>query len=194
MRRRVPDIQQDRAADRVAPDAGPCDEILDDVIESQRGDPRRLGAVSGRTGLPDEARADRWPSCLALRLPLPPRRPPLRSPDARTSTTARGYKGHASPTPYLGGAAVLGGFLVAAALLAATSARLSPIVACSCALWALGTLDDRRGLAAWPRVAAECLAAIVLWSTGLGWNLLPGDGAISRSRWSGLSVWSTRST
>ena len=70
---------------------------------------------------------------------------------------------------------MLGGFLAAAALLGGDFARLSPIVACACALWALGTLDDRRGLGAWPRVAAECVAAIVLWSTGLGWDLLPGD-------------------
>ena len=62
-------------------------------------------------------------------------------------------------------------------LLGGEFARLSPIVVCSCGLWALGTLDDRRGLAAWPRVAAECVAAIVLWSTGLGWDLLPGDAA-----------------
>ena len=32
---------------------------------------------------------------------------------------------------------------------------MSPIVACTCGLWALGTLDDRRGLAAWPRVAGR---------------------------------------
>jgi UDP-GlcNAc:undecaprenyl-phosphate GlcNAc-1-phosphate transferase len=88
-----------------------------------------------------------------------------------------GYKEHATPTPYLGGAAVVGAFLVAAAFLGGEFARLSPIVACSCALWALGTLDDRRGLAAWPRVIAECAAAIILWSTGLGWNLLPGNAA-----------------
>ena len=88
-----------------------------------------------------------------------------------------GYKGHARPTPYLGGAAVLGGFLVAAALLGGEFARLSPIVVLTCGLWLLGTVDDRRGLAAWPRVAAECVAAIVLWSTGLGWNVFPGDAA-----------------
>ena len=106
-----------------------------------------------------------------------------------------GYKGHARPTPYLGGAAVLGGFLVAAALLGGEFARLSPIVACTCALWALGTLDDRVGLAAWPRVAAECGAAIVLWSTGLGWDVLPGRRrATSRSRSSGSSASSTPST
>ena len=88
-----------------------------------------------------------------------------------------GYKRHAGPTPYLGGAAVLGGFLLAAALLGGGFARLSPIVVCTCGLWVLGTLDDRVGLSAWPRVAAECIAGIVLWSTGLGWNVLPGDPA-----------------
>ena len=87
-----------------------------------------------------------------------------------------GYKAHARPTPYLGGAAVLGGFLVAAAFLQGEFARLSPIVVCSCALWAIGTFDDRVGLPASPRVAAECLAAIALWSTGLGWNVFPGNG------------------
>ena len=66
---------------------------------------------------------------------------------------------------------------MAAALLGGEFARLSPIVACTCALWALGTVDDRRGLAAWPRVAAECVAAIVLWSTGLGWDVFPGGAA-----------------
>ena len=85
-----------------------------------------------------------------------------------------GYKAHARPTPYLGGAAVLGGFLVAAALLGGEFARLSPIVACTCGLWAIGTLDDRRGLPAWPRVAAECGAAFVLWNAGLGWDVFPG--------------------
>ena len=91
--------------------------------------------------------------------------------------TPFGYKGHKRPTPYLGGTAVLGGFLLAAALLGGEFARLSPIVACTCALWALGTLDDRVGLAAWPRVLAECVAAILLWATGLGWNVFPGTAA-----------------
>ncbi len=85
-----------------------------------------------------------------------------------------GYKAHARSTPYLGGAAVLGGFLVAAALLGGEFARLAPIVACTCGLWAIGTLDDRRGLPALSRVAAECGAAVVLWKAGLGWDVFPG--------------------
>jgi UDP-GlcNAc:undecaprenyl-phosphate GlcNAc-1-phosphate transferase len=91
--------------------------------------------------------------------------------------TPVGYKRHPRPTPYLGGAAVLGGFLAGAALLGGEFERLSPIVACTCALWGLGTLDDRVGMGAWPRVGAECIAAIALWSTGLGWNVFPGDAA-----------------
>ena len=86
-----------------------------------------------------------------------------------------GYKAHSEPTPYLGGAAVLGGFLLAAVLFGGEFARLSPIVVCACLLWVLGTVDDRVGLAAWPRIAIECVAAIALWSTGLGWNVFPGD-------------------
>jgi UDP-GlcNAc:undecaprenyl-phosphate/decaprenyl-phosphate GlcNAc-1-phosphate transferase len=86
-------------------------------------------------------------------------------------------KSHVTPTPYLGGAAVLGGFLAAAALLGGEFARLSPIVLCTCVLWAIGTTDDRLGLAATPRVLVECLAAIALWATGLGWNVFPGDAA-----------------
>jgi UDP-GlcNAc:undecaprenyl-phosphate/decaprenyl-phosphate GlcNAc-1-phosphate transferase len=86
-------------------------------------------------------------------------------------------KGHVTPTPYLGGAAVLGGFLAAAALLGGEFARLSPIVLCTCALWAIGTIDDRVGLAATLRVLAECAAAIALWAAGLGWNVFPGEAA-----------------
>jgi UDP-N-acetylmuramyl pentapeptide phosphotransferase/UDP-N-acetylglucosamine-1-phosphate transferase len=88
-----------------------------------------------------------------------------------------GYKGHALPTPYLGGAAVLGGFLVAAAAVGGELARLAPIVGCTCALWALGTVDDRLNLPALPRMAAEASLAILLWATDLGWEVLPWDGA-----------------
>ncbi len=88
-----------------------------------------------------------------------------------------GYKGHARPTPYLGGAAVLGGFLVAAIVVGGDVARLSPIVGCTCALWVLGTVDDRLGLPPLPRMAAEAVLAIVLWATGLGWDVFGWDGA-----------------
>ena len=57
-----------------------------------------------------------------------------------------GYKGHAAPTPYLGGAAVIAGLPRRASLLLA--GRLGAH-ACRCSaacvvLWAVGTVDDRR--------------------------------------------------
>jgi UDP-GlcNAc:undecaprenyl-phosphate GlcNAc-1-phosphate transferase len=88
-----------------------------------------------------------------------------------------GYKGHARPTPYLGGAAVLGGFLVAAAAVGGDFARLFPVVACTFGLWVLGTADDRLNLPAPPRLAVEAILAVVLWSAGLGWEVLPWDVA-----------------
>jgi UDP-GlcNAc:undecaprenyl-phosphate/decaprenyl-phosphate GlcNAc-1-phosphate transferase len=88
-----------------------------------------------------------------------------------------GYKEHARPTPYLGGAAVLGGFLVAALTVGEEVGRLAPIVLGTCGLWLLGTVDDRVGLPAWPRLAAEAGAAIALWSAGLGWHVLGTEAA-----------------
>jgi UDP-GlcNAc:undecaprenyl-phosphate/decaprenyl-phosphate GlcNAc-1-phosphate transferase len=88
-----------------------------------------------------------------------------------------GYKEHARPTPYLGGAAVLGGFLVAALTVGEEVGRLAPIVLGTCGLWLLGTVDDRVGLPAWPRLAAEAGAAIALWSAGLGWDVVGTDAA-----------------
>jgi UDP-GlcNAc:undecaprenyl-phosphate GlcNAc-1-phosphate transferase len=86
-----------------------------------------------------------------------------------------GYKAHARPTPYLGGAALLGGFLVASILLGEDFGRLAPIVLGTCAIWALGTVDDRFGLPPMLRVGAEAVAAIVLWSAGLGWEATGSD-------------------
>src|SRR3954447_3048744 len=51
-----------------------------------------------------------------------------------------GYKGHTSPTPYLGGLAVLCGFLLAALTIGDDLSRLSPIVA-----GAAGPLGARAG-------------------------------------------------
>src|SRR6476619_4278250 len=74
-----------------------------------------------------------------------------------------GYKGHAAPTPYLGGAAVVAGFVVAALLVAGASSRTWPIVAGAVVLWAVGTVDDRRNLTPLLRVAVELALAVGLW-------------------------------
>jgi UDP-GlcNAc:undecaprenyl-phosphate GlcNAc-1-phosphate transferase len=82
-----------------------------------------------------------------------------------------GYKGHGRPTPYLGGAAVIAGFLLALLAINADSGRTLPLVAGIGVLWAVGTLDDRHTIAPSVRVAVEALLALLLWATGLGWDL-----------------------
>ena len=82
-----------------------------------------------------------------------------------------GYKGHARPTPYLGGAAVVAAFVVASLVMAGNLDRTVPIVAGALILWAVGTLDDRHNLSPYLRLAVEFAVAAGLWALGLGWNL-----------------------
>jgi UDP-GlcNAc:undecaprenyl-phosphate/decaprenyl-phosphate GlcNAc-1-phosphate transferase len=88
----------------------------------------------------------------------------------------RGWKHHAQPTPYLGGAALLCGFSIAGAAFAA-SAGLAWLLACCGGLCILGTLDDRWGLPASLRLAATMVVAVVLWSAGLGWSIFSSEVA-----------------
>jgi UDP-GlcNAc:undecaprenyl-phosphate GlcNAc-1-phosphate transferase len=87
-----------------------------------------------------------------------------------------GYKGHAAPTPYLGGAAVVFAFSLSLLTLAGHLDRTVPLVAATLALWVVGTCDDRFNLSPWIRLATEVVLAAVLWSIGLGWDL--GYGAL----------------
>ena len=77
-----------------------------------------------------------------------------------------GYKGHARPTPYLGGAAVVIAFLLAGFTAGGELARLSPIVACTFAVWCLGTTDDKVNLSPLLRLAVEFGVASALWAAG----------------------------
>jgi UDP-GlcNAc:undecaprenyl-phosphate GlcNAc-1-phosphate transferase len=86
-----------------------------------------------------------------------------------------GYKGHAAPTPYLGGAAVVTGFIAAIALLAGSWDKTLPLVGGVLVLWVVGTIDDRRTLRPLTRVAVEVALAACLWSLDLGWKLGLGD-------------------
>jgi UDP-GlcNAc:undecaprenyl-phosphate GlcNAc-1-phosphate transferase len=88
-----------------------------------------------------------------------------------------GYKRHEQPTPYLGGAAVFGGFAVAALALGDATGRFAVLFAVAAGLVALGTLDDRRPVPPGWRVLGEVGAAIALDTTGHGWAVFPWDAA-----------------
>ena len=86
-----------------------------------------------------------------------------------------GYKGHGSPTPYLGGTAVIGGLLVASALFGSGSSAFVPIAIGAVVLLGVGTVDDRYGLGPLTRLAIEVAAAGVLFAGGIDWNLFASD-------------------
>lgn len=86
-----------------------------------------------------------------------------------------GYKGHDSPTPYLGGTAVIGGMLVAGALFGGGSSDFVPIAIGAVVLLGVGTIDDRYGLGPLTRLAIEVAAAGVLFAGGIGWDLFASD-------------------
>jgi UDP-GlcNAc:undecaprenyl-phosphate GlcNAc-1-phosphate transferase len=85
-----------------------------------------------------------------------------------------GYKAHGSPTPYLGGAAVTVGFLVAVAALTSEWERTLPLAGGVAVMWAVGTWDDRHTVSPWARVLVEVLLAAAFWGLNLGWNLGAG--------------------
>jgi UDP-GlcNAc:undecaprenyl-phosphate GlcNAc-1-phosphate transferase len=86
-----------------------------------------------------------------------------------------GYKAHLSPTPYLGGAAVVASFVLTAALLSRDHGLTLPLIGGALLMWAIGTWDDRRTVAPQLRVAIEVALAVLLWSAGLGWDLGMGS-------------------
>jgi UDP-GlcNAc:undecaprenyl-phosphate GlcNAc-1-phosphate transferase len=85
-----------------------------------------------------------------------------------------GYKGHLDPTPYLGGAAVMVGFVVAVALAAGDWKRTAPLLGGALVMWAVGTVDDRRTVSPAVRVLVELALAVAVWAADLGWHLHAG--------------------
>lgn len=83
----------------------------------------------------------------------------------------KGYKGHARATPYLGGAAVMGAFALAAVAFGGATSSFAVILVGALVLFALGTVDDRVLLGPGIRLVAEVAAAAVLWRAGLGWEV-----------------------
>ena len=82
-----------------------------------------------------------------------------------------GYKGHATPTPYLGGAAVMAAFVATLLVLAGDYGRTLPLVVGVAVLWTVGTVDDRRNVSPGLRVLVELALAAGLWALDLGWDL-----------------------
>ncbi|MCW3069646.1 MAG: Undecaprenyl-phosphate N-acetylglucosaminyl 1-phosphate transferase, partial [Solirubrobacterales bacterium] len=85
-----------------------------------------------------------------------------------------GYKGHLHPTPYLGGAAVMAGLVVALSLAAGSWQKTAPLLAGVVLLFAVGTIDDRRDVSPALRVVVELALAVLVWATGIGWHLHAG--------------------
>jgi len=86
-----------------------------------------------------------------------------------------GYKGHGSPTPYLGGVAVVAGFLLAAALCGGHVNAFASIAIGAVVLLGVGTVDDRYQLSPLTRLAIEAAVACVLYVAGIGWSLFGND-------------------
>ncbi|HYX78432.1 MAG TPA: MraY family glycosyltransferase [Solirubrobacterales bacterium] len=82
-----------------------------------------------------------------------------------------GYKRHLQPTPYLGGAAVVAGFLSSGLLFASGLPHLAVIMLAALALFGVGTIDDRVALGVLVRLGAQVAAALALWSAGVRWEL-----------------------
>jgi UDP-GlcNAc:undecaprenyl-phosphate GlcNAc-1-phosphate transferase len=87
-----------------------------------------------------------------------------------------GYKGHAKPTPYLGGAAVMTAFVLALLLGAGDPAHTLPLVGGVAVLFVVGTIDDRRNVSPLLRVVIEFAVGASLAAAGLGWHLGAGGG------------------
>ena len=94
-----------------------------------------------------------------------------------------GHKSHESPTPYLGGLAMVIAFsatLLAAALVEPPSSgygELAAILGIATALAVVGLLDDLRGLGVAVRLGSQIAAAVGLWAAGVRVGLVPVEVA-----------------
>lgn len=85
----------------------------------------------------------------------------------------RGYRVHEAATPYLGGAALVTAVLIGSLALGGALERFWPILLCTIAMCAIGTVDDRLNVRPLHRILAEVAAAGLLTATGTGWDFLP---------------------
>jgi UDP-GlcNAc:undecaprenyl-phosphate GlcNAc-1-phosphate transferase len=85
----------------------------------------------------------------------------------------REYRKHLAATPFLGGAAVIAGFLVAAIAVGGVSGK-HILLLCAVGLWVLGTCDDKFAVPPIWRLLAEVLAAVALVVAHLSWHTSMG--------------------
>jgi UDP-GlcNAc:undecaprenyl-phosphate GlcNAc-1-phosphate transferase len=77
------------------------------------------------------------------------------------------HKRHLEPTPYLGGAALTLGLLVAALVMGSTARQAAVIAGCGLVVFGLGLYDDLRGLGPAPKISVEAVVAVLLWAGGV---------------------------
>jgi UDP-N-acetylmuramyl pentapeptide phosphotransferase/UDP-N-acetylglucosamine-1-phosphate transferase/glycosyltransferase involved in cell wall biosynthesis len=87
-----------------------------------------------------------------------------------------GFKAHAAPTPYLGGAAVLIAFALGS-VVSGFSKEMAVLLGGAAFLLIVGTIDDRRTVPPLRRVLAAAAAATAVWGAGYGWSLFESDVA-----------------
>jgi UDP-GlcNAc:undecaprenyl-phosphate GlcNAc-1-phosphate transferase len=88
-----------------------------------------------------------------------------------------GYKGHARPTPYLGGGAVILAIATALPFFGSAAGDLAPLLIWALVLAVVGTVDDKRNLNPLTRLVIEVVAAAALWNYGLGWTVFGNPAA-----------------
>ena len=76
-------------------------------------------------------------------------------------------KQHVEATPYLGGAALALGLVVAGVVLGSTARQATVIAACGLVVFGLGLYDDLRGLGPVPKLSIEAAVAVALWAGGV---------------------------
>src|SRR5256714_12435460 len=81
-----------------------------------------------------------------------------------------GYKGHLSPTPYLGGAALMAGFLPALLAGAGSWGKTRPLTFAAALPWLGGALHDPRGLSPLLGLAVRVRGGGAGWGGGGGWG------------------------
>jgi UDP-GlcNAc:undecaprenyl-phosphate GlcNAc-1-phosphate transferase len=87
-----------------------------------------------------------------------------------------GYKGHARPTPYLGGFAVVLAVAITLFASGAATSRFAALFVWAFVLFVVGTIDDKRNLNPLTRLVVEVIAGGALWHYGLGWAVFGSDG------------------